>query len=113
MQFLICDYHATGEGRTVCILITKACPKQEDYISPSYYENDVFCPGQLGNSEKFRAAREFLEIFGGFYTRGAENLPKEEFFQKYSKYLPSFLEKIVEEDAGNISYHMQLHVNFS
>lgn len=97
MQYLASDYYATGEGRTICFLVTKAYPRRED----------------SSNSEKFRAAREFIEQFGGFYAQGMENLPKEEFFKKYKQYLPSFLERLVDEGAGNINYSMKFHLNFS
>lgn len=103
MQFLVSNYFATGEGNSVCLLVTKAYPRKEDYLED----------GELANSAEFRAAREFIEQFGGFYAMGVENLPKEEFFKKYKQYLPSFLERLVEEGAGNINYSMKFHLNFS
>lgn len=81
MQYLVSDYYATGEGRTVCILITPAVP----------------------------ADKEFLELFGDWYIRCAENLPKDVFFEKYGRYLPSFVLPI-----GNayVHYSMKLHINY-
>ena len=90
MEYLVSDYYATGEGRTVCILITPAFPKD-------------------GMSSKLVAAKEFLELFGNFYIRCAENLPKDIFFEKYGHYLPSFVLPIGD---AHVHYSMKLHINY-
>ena len=90
MQYIVSDYYATGEGRTVCILVMNAPPKE-------------------GMSSKLVAAKEFLEVFGNFYIRSAENLCKNDFFEKYGHYLPSFVLPIGD---AHVHYSMKLHINY-
>ena len=64
------DYSATGEGRTVMVLITRARArrdeKQNDFeVEPSFTENG-YNPGVEANTPEFRALREFTEEFGGY-----------------------------------------------
>jgi hypothetical protein len=116
-QFLACDYSATGEGRTLCLLITRAYPIGSDYATESYFDNGNFVLGTLGNTAKFRAAREFIEEFGGYYAQGAENLSREEFLKRFGNHLPPYTEKILSpepgEGPGNFNLKLQIHMNFS
>lgn len=106
-QYLACDYYATGEGRTVCLLITRAYPRTEDY--DENYEI------KSGHTPKVRAAREFSEEFGGWYTQGAENLTREEFLKRFGNHLPPYTEKILtsEDGPGNFNLKLQIHMNYS
>ena len=110
-QFLACDYFATGEGRTVSLLITRAHPRTDDY-------EDVMT-GKLkqGHTAKVRAAREFKELFGGWFLQGAENLSREEFIKKYGNHLPEYMTKLLEAEGedrpGNLNFSTQIHLNFS
>ena len=110
-QFLACDYYATGEGRTIMLLITRAYPRTDDY------EDVKVMPPKVKNSAKFRAAREFAEEFGGYFLQGAENLPREEFLTKFGHHLPvqvhAILDKEGDERPGNFNYKAQMHMNFS
>jgi len=116
-QFVASDYFATGEGRTVMLLITRAYPIQEDYATESYFDDEGFHPGELANSAKFRAAREFVEEFGGYFAQGAENLTREEFLKRFGNHLPPYTEKILNpkpgEGPGNFNLKLQIHMNFS
>jgi len=116
-QFLACDYSATGEGRTVMLLITRAYPRGEDYETPSDFVDGKFVLGTLKNSAKFRAAREFIKEFGGYYAQGAENLSREEFLKRFGNHLPPYAEKILSpepgEGPGNFNLKLQIHMNFS
>lgn len=116
-QFVASDYYATGEGRTVCLLITRAYPRSEDYATESRFEDGMFIPGELANSAKFRAAREFTEEFGSYFAQGAENLPREEFLKRFGNHLPPYTEKILNpepgEGPGNFNLKLQIHMNFS
>lgn len=107
-QFLACDYYATGEGVTICLLITRAYPHVDDYEGS--YPDITY-----KNTAKFRAAREFIEEFGGWYAQGAENLPREEFLEKYGKYLPELVRNLLTNDdqPGNLNFKQQFHVNYS
>lgn len=102
MKYLVSDYHATGEGRTICILITKAYPRLVDYKD-----------SKLINSEEFRACREFTENFDSYYLPIAVFLDVEEFFKVYGRYVPLFLETMVHSDIGNLNYAMKFHFNFA
>jgi len=110
-QFMACDYYATGEGRTVSLLITRAYPHTDDY-------EDVMT-GNLkpGHTAKVRAAREFRDAFGGWYLQGAENLSREEFLRRFGNHLPPYTEKILNPEPGdgpgNFNLKLQIHMNFS
>jgi hypothetical protein len=111
--FVVSDYYATGEGCTISILITRAFPRQDDYdLSPSY-SNSGYDGGTLKNSANFRALREFIELFGGWYGHGAEILSKDEFLSKAGKYIPDMVVKMLDEPSGHLHYHSQFHINFS
>lgn len=118
-QFLACDYFATGEGRTVSLLITRAYPHADDYETPGSYNSQTgeYAAPTLkkGHTAKVRAAREFKEKFGSWYLQGAENLPREQFLQKYSNHLPPYIDKILNdpEQPGNLNFSTQIHLNFS
>ena len=116
-QFVVCDYSATGEGRTLCLLITRAYPKGDDYETHGELVDGKFIPGTLKNSAKFRAAREFVEQFGGYYARGAENLSREEFLKRFGNHLPPYIDKMLNpepgEGPGNFNLKLQIHMNYS
>ena len=114
-QFLACDYFATGEGRTVMLLITRAYPRGDDYETLGDVVDGKFVPGTLKNSAKFRAAREFADEFGGYYLQGAENLSREEFLKRFGNHLPPYTEKILnsEDGPGNFNLKLQIHMNYS
>lgn len=118
-QFLACDYFATGEGRTIMLLITRAYPHADDYETPGDYnlETKVYTPPVMkkGHTPKLIAAREFIEEFGGYYARGAENLPRDEFIAKYGRFLPEPVLKLLNSDdqPGNLNFKQSFHFNFS
>lgn len=116
-QYLACDYYATGEGRTLCLLITRAYPHTDDYETHGNIVDGVWVPGTLKNSAKFRAAREFVNEFGGWYAQGAENLSREEFLKRFGNHLPPYTEKILNPEPGmgpgNFNLKLQIHMNYS
>jgi hypothetical protein len=118
-QYLVCDYYATGEGRTVCLLITRAYPHTDDYETRGNFDHGVYTPGTLkkGMSDKTIAAREFVAEFGSWYAQGAENLIREEFLKRFGHYLPDYVHNIlnaeVGEIPGNFNFKQTLHINFS
>jgi hypothetical protein len=116
-QFVAADYYATGEGRTVMLLITRAYPHTDDYETHGDVVDGVWVPGKLKNSDKFRAGREFIEEFGGYFAMGAENLPREEFLKRFGHHLPEYVHKILavegNERPGNFNFKQSLHLNFS
>lgn len=116
LQYLVADYYATGEGRTIMILITKAYPREEDYATEGKFEDGKFTPGILkeGHTAKVRAAREFGEKFHGYYLPLAENIEREEFMTLWGHMIPEGVKKATEsDDAGNLNYCATFHLNFS
>ena len=114
-QFVVSDYYATGEGRTVCLLITRAYPWSDDYDKTSTQEGVDYCPTKLKNNAKFRAGREFIERFGGYLAQGSENLARAEFIKKYGHYLPGFAKNLLENPSqpGNFHFAQEFHLNYS
>ena len=119
-QYVASDYFGTGEGRTICVLITRAYPKQEDYDIPPDFKEDAegklkYIPGVLKYSQKFIAAREFKERFGDFYINFAENLSKEEFFNRFGRLVPEMVVKLHsgEDTPGNFYFAQEFHFNYS
>ena len=91
MQYLVSDYFATGEGRCISILITQ-------------------------KAEKLEAAKDFLDLFGDWYLRGAENISHEEFWKKYHHYVPTYVKNLLEDVAGPpgaFNYYSQMYINFA
>jgi len=76
-QFVVCDYVATGEGQTICLLVTRAYPSKDDYAEDPSELNGWM--GRLKYSKKLIAARIFVEKFGSFYARGADNFLERNF----------------------------------
>lgn len=119
-QFLFADNFATGEGRTISIMITRAYPKHDDYdrtaISSHIGDKFVMPPLKEGITPKVIAAREFAEVFGGWTTRLAEFLSRQEFLNRCSRFVPDHVVRFLtdtEDDAGNFKYFSQYHVNYS
>jgi hypothetical protein len=118
-QFIACDYYATGEGRTVMLLITRAYPHTDDYETHGNYTDGVYTPPVMkaGHTPKVIAGREFIEQFGGYFAIGAENLTREEFLKRFGHHLPEYVHKILAEKGadrpGNFNFKQSLHLNFS
>lgn len=107
-QFLACDYYATGEGRTVYLLITRAYPWVEDYVG-EYPDRTV------KNTAEYRAAQEFTVKFGGFAAHGVENLTRSVFVERFGHLLPEYVKNILNSDdqPGNFNFAQECHLNFS
>lgn len=120
LHFVVCDYMATGEGSTKCILITKAYPSQDDYKeSKSHMNADGSFHWEMpelkdGVTPEMIALRQFKEEFGSYYAIGAQLMSKEEFLKRCSNHLPSWMPAAIEkDDAGGFYYASRLHLNYS
>lgn len=117
--YVVCNYSATGEGTTVMTLITRAQPNSHDYVKPSRIdENGHFrFESETKNTAEERALREFKEIFGEYFARGARILDRYEFFHRYGDMVPTILYKMCDPDDEHISpgfgWHGSLHYNYS
>jgi hypothetical protein len=118
-QYVSADYYGTGEGRTLCLLITRAYHRTEDWIKQpqSVKEGDEWklIPGEEKHGPGLRAVREFAEVFDGFLAHGAELHTHEEFMNKYGHYVPAVVKEMISADdgPGNLHWHQQFHYNFS
>jgi hypothetical protein len=104
--FMVSDYFGTGEGRTLCLMMTSALPcREEDFQNP---DNKYVA----STTKEYRARRKFKEAFGDWHYQGLEFLTREEFFTKYSQYLPPKLIEL-KDQLCYIEYCSELHFNFS
>jgi len=117
--YVVCDYGATGEGRTVMTLITRAYPRSDDYVNASYIDDEGkfrFDPTTKNTPEE-RALKEFKEKFGDYFAIGADVVDRFEFFDRYGNHVPEYLYKFTDpesEDAPpGFSWFGSLHYNYS
>lgn len=118
MKFAACDYSATGEGRTICILITYLHPLEEDYeTKPSWKQDEdgkwQYTAGVLKSSEEDIIYREFAKIFGGYMAMGIEHLTRLEFVNRFGRFVPEFILRSINEPMGNFRYFTEIHYNLS
>ena len=125
LHYVVSDYLATGEGSTVCILITKAYPAHDDYEeSNSHINSDGSFHFEMpklkeGITPEIIALRQFKEEFGDYFAIGAEYLDEKEFLRRYAARLPSHFPMLIADQhdenkaAGNFYYVSRFHVNYS
>lgn len=118
-QYVVSDYSATGEGRTVMILITRALPRYDlaDYeVEPSFTEQG-YDPGIEKTTPEERALREFSQEFGGYIAMGAEVLDRNEFFHRFGNHVPEYLYNMTDPGSDDsppgFHYKSEIHFNFS
>ena len=119
--YLGTEYFATGEGITVCLLITRAYPRHDrDYeLKPNFdLSTGQYDPGKLKYEPNKIAHIEFRDQFGSYMSQGAEEFSKEDFLKKFESYIPARIVKLVNEAdqdrmPGNFNWHSQMHVNYS
>jgi hypothetical protein len=100
--YLVCDYSATGEGRTVSVLV------QRDYV----YERSYVDGENKTREERMRAA--FASTFGDFWAIGVEELTQKDFEEQYIWTMPEMVyDLITEDDPPGFAWHTQIHFNFS
>ena len=114
--FVVSDYYATGEGRTISFLITRAYPHTGDYeVAPSFTP-DGYVPGKLANTAEERALREMQEFIGGWFALGSEIFTREKLLASYRRFLPQYVIEFLEDpegDTGNFNFKSQIHVNYA
>ena len=105
-KFLVADWFEQGCGRTFFLMMTQATPEGRDY------NRDGENPYTPINTQEERAIRKIKEVFGEYFTQDVKFITREEFFTKYSQYLPPRLLELKDE-LCYIDYHSKLHFNFS
>ena len=92
LTYLVSDYSATGEGRTVCVLLV-----------PTY---------QVPTEEDKR--NRFLKTFDDYWTIGMEELDKHTFEEKYLWTMPEPVFSMINVDKPpGFMWSTQIHFNFS
>lgn len=116
-HYAVIDYSATGEGRTVCLLITRAYPRKDDWeILPS---SENGWEGKLKGDSKEIVAREMRERAGDYFSIGTEHLDREEFLRRYGDWVPDVVKNMSDKNhsyilqPGNILFFQEFHFNYS
>jgi hypothetical protein len=102
--YMLSEYGATGEGNTVCIMMTQAIPYGADFS-----EENRYVPI---NSQQYRAVRAFHEQFGTWHLHGLRFLSKEDFFTECAYYIPPVMMKLSNKNCFK-EFHTKVHYNFS
>jgi hypothetical protein len=105
-RYMIADYSATGEGHTVCLMVTQASGYGDDYPKdgPDKYK--------ALTTKEYRAVRQFHQTFGSWYSQGIRFLPREEFFMTCAYYIPPVMMKLANAKCYK-DFHTKVHYNFS
>jgi hypothetical protein len=117
-RYMFCDYMATGEGRTICLMICLPHPGPEDYeVQPRIDEDWKYVEGVLRSSPEDIAARRFREKFGDHLTVGIEHATREEFLRHWGRFVPESVQRLSdpgeENPPANLQWHTEFHFNFS
>ena len=89
-HYLAIDYCATGEGRTIYLLIARS------YTDPE---------------------RVMKEKVGDYFGIGIENLTREIFFERYGHLVPEVVKQMSDKDSNaqpfNFHFFQEFHFNYS
>lgn len=121
-HYLAADYSATGEGRTISLMITLLEPSDSEYSrKPSVTQGEdgkwKLDPGELSATNTEILTRQFAERFDEWWAVGMEVLTRADFFARFDNYVPKMAREmsreVVGEIPGNFAWHAQLHFNYS
>ena len=104
--YMVGEYFGTGEGQTVCIMMTQAnAGHAEDFeTSTNKY---VPC-----TTKEYRAVREFHEQFGTWMLHGLKFMTREAFFGDYAFYIPPMMMKLNNQHCYK-TFYTYVHYNFA
>ena len=102
--YMVSEYFGTGEGQTVCVMMTQATPHGDDFSGENKYVPV--------NSKQYRAVRAFHEQFGTWYLHGLKFLSKEDFFIECAYYIPPVMMKLSNKSCFK-DFYTRVHYNFS
>ncbi len=83
--YLICDYSATGEGRTVCVMIAHS------------YVFDTLSIGPPEKTQQDCMKEAFARRFGEYLTIGMREVTKNEFEERYGWTIPETVYRMITE----------------
>lgn len=104
--YMVSEYFGTGEGQTVCVMMTQANPGHAEDFETS---NNRYVPC---TTKQYRAVRAFHEQFGTWHLHGLRFLSKEDFFGEYTYYIPPAIMKLSNKNCFK-EFHTRVHYNFS
>jgi len=104
--YMVSEYFGTGEGQTVCIMMTQATPGHPEDFETSTNKY-VAC-----TTKQYRAVRAFHEQFGTWHLHGLRFLSKEDFFTECAYYIPPVMMKLSNKNCYK-DFHTRVHYNFS
>lgn len=104
--FMVAEYYATGEGRSLSLMVTAAHSRMIDYEDKDYKK-------QLITTRDYRAIREFYERFDEFSTNGVQFYSEYDFISRYLMFLPPTLKDEIQRKRGMIHYYSKFHLNLS
>jgi hypothetical protein len=104
--YMVSEYFGTGEGQTVCIMMTQAAPSHPEDFETSTNKY-VAC-----TTKQYRAVRAFHEQFGTWYLHGLKFLSKEDFFTECAYYIPPVMMKLSNKSCFK-DFYTRVHYNFS
>lgn len=96
-DYAVSRYSATGEGSTICILISRALEIE-------------------GTAKEEVIRKEFSDVFSPWQARGMEILPQEKFLERYGKLIPKYVENAILDPtfkSSSFYYFSEVHMNFS
>jgi hypothetical protein len=102
--YMVSEYFGTGEGQTMCVMMTQATPYGDDFAEGNFYVPV--------NSKQYRAVRAFHEQFGTWHLHGLRFLSKEDFFTECAYYIPPVMMKLSNKNCFK-EFHTKVHYNFS
>lgn len=95
LAYLVSDYSATGEGRTVSALIFRPRPR-------------------FGQTREQHLEEQFNSVFDPWWTTGMRELTQYEFEEAYAWLMPKMVyDMITQEKPHGLHWHCQFHFNFS
>jgi hypothetical protein len=104
--YMVSEYFGTGEGQTVCVMMTQANPGHPEDFETSTNKY-VAC-----TTKQYRAVRAFHEQFGTWHLHGLRFLSKEDFFTECAYYIPPVMMKLSNKNCFK-EFHTKVHYNFS
>lgn len=109
------DYSATGEGRTVFLMITRANPRPDDWKERPSSENGW--EGTLATSKEKIVERDMSERINPYYMIGVQHYTRDDFLKFYQSFVPQIVIDMSNPERNdqpfNLVYFQEFHFNFS
>jgi hypothetical protein len=106
LMYMSSSYYGTGEGQTVCLMVTQALPTALDF------NRDGPSPDIPINTKAYRAVREFMDTFGTWHCHGLDFHTQDDFYNEYGQYLPPIMDRL-RKSRCYMNFHTEVHFNFS